>query len=91
MPLPITGELDLHTFRPQDVGRLIPEYVEESLRHGLTSIRLIHGKGTGQLARSVHAILARVPEVLEFGFATEPFGGLGVTIVRLRPLEGRRG
>ena len=44
--LPITGELDLHTFRPEDLGALIPAYLEECSAHGLRQVRIIHGKGT---------------------------------------------
>ena len=33
--LPITGELDLHTFRPQDLGELIPAYLGACAARGL--------------------------------------------------------
>jgi hypothetical protein len=26
-PVPITGELDLHTFRPSEIGELLPELI----------------------------------------------------------------
>ena len=47
-------------------------------------MRVVHGKGTGQVARSVHAILSRMPEVERFAFATPTYGGFGATVVRLR-------
>jgi dsDNA-specific endonuclease/ATPase MutS2 len=46
--------------------------------------RLIHGKGAGQLQRSVHAILSKRTDVLRFSFASASFGGRGATIVTLR-------
>lgn len=91
LPLPITGELDLHTFRPQDLGGLIPEYLRECRRRGIREVRVIHGKGRGQVLRSVHAILARLPEVESFSLATPAFGGAGATFVRLRPADGDGG
>ena len=84
-PLPITGELDLHTFRPRDVGSLVPEYLAECRARGILSVRLIHGKGTGALRQSVHAVLARLPEVEGFTLAGEQMGSWGATVVRLRP------
>jgi DNA-nicking Smr family endonuclease len=82
--LPITGELDLHSFRPNELGELVPHYLRLCRERGLLEVRVVHGKGTGQIRASVHAILGRMPEVASFSLATAPFGGHGATIVRLR-------
>jgi DNA-nicking Smr family endonuclease len=82
--LPITGELDLHPFRPSELGSLVPEYLRCCRERGILEVRVVHGKGTGQVARSVHAILSRMPEVERFAFATPAYGGFGATVVRLR-------
>jgi len=79
------GVLDLHTFRPRDIGDLVPEWLASCQKQGLLELRIIHGKGVGNLQRSVHAILARHPEVLSYSLASACFGGIGATIVRLRP------
>jgi dsDNA-specific endonuclease/ATPase MutS2 len=47
-------------------------------------VRIIHGKGIGNLRRSVHAILRRHPDVISFSIASPLFGGEGATIVSLR-------
>lgn len=86
LPLPIDGALDLHTFRPQDIGELIPAYLAECRARGLLQVRVIHGKGAGQLKRGVHALLARLPEVSSFREAGPHYGGSGATIVNLRPV-----
>lgn len=83
--LPITGELDLHTFRPSDLGELIPAYLGECVRLGRTDVRIIHGKGTGTLRRTVHALLQRSPLVDSYRLGDEHSGSWGATIVRLRP------
>jgi len=82
--MPITGDLDLHSFRPQDLGELIPDYIEECRAKGIYKIRIVHGKGIGNVRRSVEAILARHPDVEGFGQAGEQMGGWGATIVTLR-------
>jgi len=83
--MPITGELDLHSFRPQDLGNLIPDYIEECRARGIYKIRIVHGKGIGNVRRSVEAILSRHPDVISFTQAGEQMGGWGATIVTLRP------
>ena len=82
--IPIDGVLDLHTFRPQDVKEVLMEYLEECRRRGILEVRVVHGKGIGQLRQTVHALLSRHPEVVSFSLATEPFGGAGATFVHLR-------
>jgi DNA-nicking Smr family endonuclease len=83
--LPIEGVLDLHTFRPSEIGNLIPDYIVACQERGILQVRIIHGKGIGNLRRSVHAILARHPEVISFSQANPMFGGWGATIVSLKP------
>ena len=82
--VPIDGVLDLHTFNPREIGSLVPAYLDECRQRGILQVRLIHGKGTGQLQRSVHAILAKRTDVVRFSFASASFGGRGATIVTLR-------
>jgi len=85
--LPIDGTLDLHAFRPADIGTLIPDYLEECRNRGITEVRLVHGKGTGALRRSVHAILNRLDVVQHYRLADETGGSWGATLVALRRKE----
>lgn len=82
--LPIDGTLDLHTFQPSDVKDLVRDYLTACQEKGILSVRIIHGKGTGALRRTVHAALARMPDVASFRLAGEDAGGWGATIVTLR-------
>ena len=84
VPLPIDGVLDLHTFRPDEIGELIREYVTECRLRGILVIRIIHGKGTGQLRLGVHALLQMMPEVDSFRLADQALGGWGATLVTLK-------
>jgi DNA-nicking Smr family endonuclease len=81
---PIDGVLDLHTFRPAEIKELLPEYLAACQERGILEVRIIHGKGIGNLRRSVHAILARHPEVVSFTLDHPQFGGWGATLVKLR-------
>lgn len=82
--LPIDGVLDLHTFKPREIKDLVPDYLAECQRRGILRVRIIHGKGIGNLRRTVHSILEKHPAVVEFHLANEHFGGWGATIVHLR-------
>jgi DNA-nicking Smr family endonuclease len=82
--LPITGELDLHTFRPNEVASLLEDYFAECVRVGIFSVRVVHGKGTGALRETVHALLRRSPRVTGFRLGDETSGSWGATIVTLR-------
>jgi dsDNA-specific endonuclease/ATPase MutS2 len=84
VPIPITGELDLHTFRPSDLGELIPAYLEECRAKGIREVRIIHGKGIGTLRTTVHALLRRLPLVETFRSGNENSGSWGATIATLR-------
>jgi dsDNA-specific endonuclease/ATPase MutS2 len=78
--------LDLHQFRPSDVGDLVPDFLEDARAKGFTVVRIIHGKGTGTLRRTVHALLERSPHVESFGLADDR-SGWGATVVTLKPSD----
>jgi DNA-nicking Smr family endonuclease len=82
--LEIDGILDLHPFAPKDLKTLIPDYLEECLKKGITEIKLIHGKGIGNIRRSVHALLDRNPLVAGYRQAELHSGSWGATIVVLK-------
>lgn len=82
--IPIDGILDLHTFRPREVQDLVPEYLRECRRRGILQVRIIHGKGKGEMRRLVHAILSRSEMVRYFRLAPGNAGGWGATLVELR-------
>ena len=83
---PIDGTLDLHMFHPAEVGDLVPEYLRACRERGILQVRLVHGKGKGELRRTVETILDRLPEVAERRTAGEDAGGWGATLVTLHPL-----
>jgi len=86
VPFPITDELDLHTFLPSEIGDLLPDYFAECIKHGILTVRVVHGKGIGTLREGVHQLLDELPEVTSWQWpAGEQSGGWGATWVWLRP------
>jgi DNA-nicking Smr family endonuclease len=80
---PIDGVLDLHHFKPSDISTLIPEYIGECIKVNIAHIRIIHGKGAGQLRRGVEALLERDARVIAFETAKDA-SSWGATWVTLR-------
>jgi DNA-nicking Smr family endonuclease len=85
--IPIDGTLDLHTFNPRDLKELLPDYLEACREKQILQVRVIHGKGSGFLKKSVLSILSRLSSVASFKPAGEEAGGWGATIVTLKPPE----
>jgi DNA-nicking Smr family endonuclease len=81
--LPINGVLDLHTFRPQDVKNVVLDFIDECAARRIYELRIVHGKGIGQLRNTVHALLKKHPKVHSYILASEYYGGSGATIVQL--------
>ena len=83
----VTGDLDLHTFRPRDLPDLLPAWFEECRARGILTVRVIHGKGSGSLRTGVHALLPRLAgHVASWTHpAAGAAGGWGVPIVQLNP------
>lgn len=82
--LPIDDVLDLHTFHPREIPDLLEDYFSECLARGITSVRLIHGKGSGTLKKRVLSLLRNNLLVANFKDAPPEAGGWGATVVELR-------
>jgi dsDNA-specific endonuclease/ATPase MutS2 len=85
--VPIEDSIDLHTFRPRDIGSVVESYLEAAWKSGFREVRIIHGKGIGVQREAVRAILARNPAVQRFMNGGPGGGEWGATRVLLKPLE----
>jgi dsDNA-specific endonuclease/ATPase MutS2 len=81
--LEINGILDLHHFSPKEVKYLVADYLAECLKKEIYQVRIIHGKGTGALRKTVHAVLERNVAVQSYRMANENEGSWGATVVTL--------
>ncbi len=92
----LQGQLDLHGMRRDEAPERLAEYLRESARGGLRSVRVIHGKGNGSPGREpvlkakVKTWLVQKSEVLAFTHARAADGGHGALIVLLRPAEPKK-
>ncbi len=85
--LPIDGELDLHPFRPKEVKGVVLAYIDACRAKGITQLRLVHGKGIGNLRRTVHALLERHEAVVDYRLGGMGEGSWGATVVTLHPSD----
>jgi len=82
--VPIDGTLDLHTFQPRELKTLLPDYFQACRDRGIYSVRVVHGKGTGALRRSVHALLDRMEGIESYRLGGMGEGSWGATLVVLK-------
>lgn len=77
--VPVEESIDLHTFQPKEVRRLLHDYLDAAHQKGFRQVHIIHGKGTGTLRNTVHSILEKHPLVASFKQADFASGGWGAT------------
>jgi DNA-nicking Smr family endonuclease len=85
VPVPITGDLDLHPFAPREIPSVVEEYVRACRERGILRVRLAHGKGRGVQRAVVRRVLRSLDGVVSFADAPLERGAWGATVVELRP------
>jgi DNA-nicking Smr family endonuclease len=85
--VPLTGDLDLHSFSPREIPSVVEEYVRACRERGVLRLRLAHGRGKGVQRAVVRRVLASIPCVVSFSDAPPAAGGWGATVVILRGPE----
>ena len=77
------SEIDLRGMDTIEAVCVMERYLDEAMRSGLKSVRIIHGKGTGAVRAAVHQSLKRVKYVKKYRLGQYGEGEDGVTIVEL--------
>ncbi|MCL1885142.1 MAG: endonuclease MutS2 [Defluviitaleaceae bacterium] len=80
----ISPEIDLRGLLPEEATSEAERYIDDAFLASLTTITLIHGKGTGVLRTAIHNMLKRQPNVKEFRPGKYGEGEDGVTIVTFK-------
>ena len=79
----LSPEVNLHGYRVDEALSIIDTLLDDAALEGMSSLKIVHGKGTGALRRAIREYLAGHPLVA----TTEPGeGGMAaaVTVVQLR-------
>jgi len=79
----VSQQLDMRGWRVEDALEELETYLNDAVMSGVSSVRILHGKGTGALRAAVREHLARHPLVQSSEPAPQREGGDGVTIVKL--------
>ena len=79
--LNFSTELDVRGERLNDAVEKVVRYVDDAIMVGVSSVRIIHGKGTGVLRDELQKMLRTMPGVASVRDEHIQFGGTGVTIV----------
>ena len=79
----LSPEVNLHGYRVDEALNVIDSLLDDAALEGMTSLKIVHGKGTGALRQAIREYLTGHPLVN----AIEPGEGgsaAGVTVVQLR-------
>jgi len=79
----VSVELHLIGRTTAEARDLLEKYLDDAFMAGLTSVRIIHGKGTGALRRAVEDLLSGHPLVAEHRPGAPSEGGAGATVATL--------
>ncbi len=80
---PVDLQLDMRGWRVEVALEELETYLNDAAMSGMSSVRIVHGKGTGALRAAVRQQLAHHPLVKSYTSAPPQEGGDGVTIVKL--------
>src|SRR6266566_2448190 len=79
----IAMQLDMRGWSVDDALEELETYLNDAAMAGMSSVRVVHGKGTGALRAAVRERLAHHPLVKSYTSASPQEGGDGVTVVKL--------
>ncbi len=79
--LNFSTEIDVRGERLNDAIEKVTRYVDDAIMLGMSSVRIIHGKGTGVLRDELQKWIRTIPGVAGVRDEHIQFGGKGVTIV----------
>ena len=74
-------EIDIRGVRLNDALEQVTRYADDAIMLGISSVRIIHGKGTGVLRDEIQKLLRTMPGVASARDEHIQFGGSGVTVV----------
>ena len=75
-------ELDVRGQRVNEAIEEVMRYIDDAIMLNVSSVRILHGKGTGALREEIQKYVRTVPGVASVADEHIQFGGSGVTVVK---------
>ena len=79
--LNFSTELDVRGERLNDAIEKVTRYIDDAIMLSVSSVRIIHGKGTGVLRDEIQKLARTMPGVATAKDEHIQFGGSGVTVI----------
>ena len=80
----VSPEIDLRGLLAEEAFDIVDKYLDDAYLAGLTTVSLIHGKGTGALRKKIGEFLTHHHRVESIRLGEWDEGGSGVTVVKLK-------
>ena len=80
----IRPEIDLRGLSSDEAMDKVDKYLDDAFLAGLSTVQVIHGKGTGVLSKRMQEFLKDHPKVESYRLGEWDEGGSGVTVVKLK-------
>ena len=80
----VNTELNVIGLNVLEATPIVDKYLDDAALAGLTTVRIIHGRGTGKLREGIQSFLKTHPHVKNYRVGTFGEGEMGVTIVELK-------
>ena len=79
-----TTEINVIGYNVEEAIFAVDKFLDDSSLAKLSSVRIVHGKGTGTLRAGIHTFLMKHPHEKSFRLGTFGEGETGVTVVELK-------
>ena len=80
----VSPEINVIGQNVEDALFIVDKYLDDCYLANLQTARIVHGKGTGKLRKSIHAFLRTHPHIKSFRLGTFGEGEMGVTVVEFK-------
>ena len=80
----ISPEINVIGQNVEEACFVVDKYLDQAVLNGLSTVRIVHGKGTGILKKGIHKFIKNHPHVQSFRLGTFGEGEDGVTVVELK-------
>ena len=80
----IKSEINVIGLNVEEAIFVVDKFLDDASLSALSTVRIVHGKGTGKLMKGIHSFLKTNPHVKSYRMGTYGEGEMGVTVVTLK-------